>query len=466
MRKQIIHNIFKKALVRDIYVTNNEVSGAFIRVYYDELYIFDGFGHLLYQGTQEIHSISSGINNEGKHYVKLYINPVFTTPITYDEVYFYVYDALGNMTRVATDPAPNTQKESSNAEDLSEYGLPLYSLVTNEESQEIKDATGKTIVTLKKEVGVYRSQIFAGHYFYQKITKGSKSAINYDLKDIYGNTYKVSTHSVNLKTGRIKTLKFPYFLAAISPLRDKNNIYNYAVAEIATFDAFNSKTANYVSEKFIINYKGHLLDQVSDMPLENFVEIQGGFYNKATNKLYDEDVKLIKEFKDFTSSIVLAQQGLIIGTKDGKDGVINARGDEVIPFIYDKIFDSEKEGYMIANKSNMSYRIKLATNEATSLSSVVTKAGNEKTPLYTYFDASRLYPITVLNEKEIVYQFRIEGEVSTYWQPTFMTFTQSAMPGYNVVLKAQVIIDTKIYYYFVHFEYVAHAYKNNGYLWQ
>lgn len=254
----------------------------------------------------------------------------------------------------------------------------------------------------------------------------------------------MSTHSVNLKTGRIKTLKFPYFLAAISPLRDKNNIYNYAVAEIATFDAFNSKTANYVSEKFIINYKGHLLDQVSDMPLENFVEIKGGFYNKATNKLYDEDVKLIKEFKDFTSSIVLAQQGLIIGTKDGKDGVINARGDEVIPFIYDKIFDSEKEGYMFANKSNMSYRIKLATNEATSLSSVVTKVGNEKTPLYTYFDASRLYPITVLNEKEIVYQFRIEGEVSTYWQPTFMTFTQSAMPGYNVVLKAQVIIDTKI----------------------
>lgn len=189
MRKQIIHNIFKKALVRDIYVTNNEVSGAFIRVYYDELYIFDGFGHLLYQGTQEIHSISSGVNNEGKHYVKLYINPVFTTPITYDEVYFYVYDALGNISKVATDPAPNTQKESSNAEDLSEYGLPLYSLVTNEEGQEIKDATGKTIVTLKKEVGVYRSQIFAGHYFYQKITKGSKSAINYDLKDIYGNTY-------------------------------------------------------------------------------------------------------------------------------------------------------------------------------------------------------------------------------------------------------------------------------------
>ena len=32
----------------------------------------------------------------------------------------------------------------------------------------------------------------------------------------------------------------------------------------------------------------------------------GGFYNKATNKLYDEDVKLIKEFKDFTSSIVLS----------------------------------------------------------------------------------------------------------------------------------------------------------------
>lgn len=57
----------------------------------------------------------------------------------------------------------------------------------------------------------------------------------------------MSTHSVNLKTGRIKTLKFPYFLAAISSLRDKNNIYNYAVAEIATFDAFNSKTANYVS---------------------------------------------------------------------------------------------------------------------------------------------------------------------------------------------------------------------------
>jgi len=227
--QQIVHNMFRHESIRDVTVASYQLIAAVIRVYYENMYVFDGYGNLLYNGTNECIVVNER-EHEGIIYAQVLVNVREQGGgEVHDEEIYYVYDEFGvaSVTDVNIfNYYPNYEPEPIALDD---YGLPGYT-ITYDDEYIVRNASGNEVCRFNMPANTDLMAFFSGKIFYRTKVNVSEGE-DYDLI-YYNQPIKYTLGTIDLLTGTNTLLNLGYFVDAVYPLRDKDNIFNYCLFTI------------------------------------------------------------------------------------------------------------------------------------------------------------------------------------------------------------------------------------------
>ncbi|MDO5330247.1 MAG: hypothetical protein Q4F15_02285 [Bacillota bacterium] len=181
--------------------------------------------------------------------------------------------------------------------------------------------------------------------------------------------YDLSTFSLDLISGEPVDIIVNYVMTSLSPFKDENGIYNYGVAEANAIESNLSLSKS--DETYILSSTGSIFYNATSKSVNDIIKLDDDhYYDTAQKILYDADLNVIS-FLTGVSNVSVDRSGeLIIGSINGFYGAMDYNLKVVIPFEYETSFTRCENGYTMASKNGVYYRIKLEDSSAEELGQI------------------------------------------------------------------------------------------------
>lgn len=396
--------------------TTSASIGFILRVTYGtSTYVVDPFGRTLissvydgetgkyvtqsYDSSPSLSSSYTYVNavaesSNGYAIVKTYINGYYCN---YDSYYSelnatYYYASDGSLRKISsTDDLPPVEEESSSstsspfetsfgemmkdgeAIDLSEYGLPGYSLSFSYSGYcTVFSATGEVVNSFYIP---YSSSSLSGvgfvgnKIFYQTVECVSRNSgygyydygasLDYNVLDSNGDKYQLVTHYLNILTGETGTIDFPYVIENAAPYKDENGIYNYLLMSVTPING-NKQMSEVSSMQVITDSSLNFLKEVSGEYVSSFVRLDDEHYYNTSNKIiYDASFKPLLYIASMSPTLDRKNE-CFEGSINGRYGAIDYSGKVILEFTYSELLGID-EGKALVKYGDTYCRVDLTT---------------------------------------------------------------------------------------------------------
>ena len=341
-------------------ITNSNI-GYFLRIVYDnKTFYYDSLGNLIYE-------------NAGNHTVQL------TTTILDKKVYLnvnnanylnanYLYKNDGSLSVVSEIPSNSQSNTNSNSKitygdkyvdlnklDLEEYGLYGYYLSKKNELITVFDDEKNSPVSTFTIPNDSEIMIVGKKLYYQLSYEVSEDSLDYSYF-LNGTKYLVDSYCINIMDGEKEKVELNYLInKVIGPYKDSKGIYNRCLIKKQSFSNKVLKT----SETVLVNSNGEIISNLNGYEPDSFIQLDTNFYNTSTKVLYNSKLEEIAYLGAINPSVI-KNTNYIVGSNDGKYGLINSTGRVALTFDYDQIlYQYATNNCVFATKDNVLYRLKL-----------------------------------------------------------------------------------------------------------
>ena len=245
-------------------------------------------------------------------------------------------------------------RNENNWKDLTLYGLPGYHLAKNSKQNKlwtVFDTDDKKVCTFSATS--FGDMLLAdGKLIYQETLNLPADAKEYDYSEGDGK-FSLKTYSVNLKTGYVETLKFPYVISTGKSFKNHKGLFQYLYVYVNKIQDDKALSAN--TNELLVGNDLSVLKDFTNYKVDSFIQIdENHYYNESNKIIYDSNINETLYIGALNPHYIESEK-IFVGDINGTYGAIDADGKTVIPFDYQEFLLGHKtndyvfqDGYTLA----------------------------------------------------------------------------------------------------------------------